>query len=532
MPIPDKYKGKSYAEIAEKINDNYKDRYDSISLRGLTSQLNELRKSQEHKRQVLEARQVLEQEQSLEQVNNDPTSISNPTSNQGISPDLNTENNSTFNHSASQTYNNKFNNGGKVDTIKSRIDSLPLELQQKFYNDNLMLNDPLSEKSVNYNTYRESLLTKDRDKLKKYLEDNRINQSPEEYVKESFNNAKASFYSDDANILPIHNEVINNLELENEKLTDNVNRNTKNVKGAINKINNRNVNEINKIKYNKQIDSSTQQRLNSDINSGIRDENTDLYLARNEFSTGGDIAQAAPVFIDGLSALFRKRAKPVKRHLINTDFIKNLSNARTRENKFDKVDLNDIERGITEASGRFTQNNLNATNRNAGAFIANEQANQMNLYKAISGARMNAQVQDQNTERLNAGERARVDNFNLQNKSQAARLKLRANALNSQIKTQADIIDAQNEGAFQSAQNDSLNRIGNAIGSYGKQMNTEEMLGNIYGYDKYGRKIKNPYWEDDLDFLETKKEIPNLNKYGGLVKSIKLKRKRKNGKNK
>jgi len=126
MALQEKYKGMSFAKIAEEINKTYKDRFDPISIRALNSEMKSLEEAQEYIKQKNEIQTNLEatrqqvQEKQQQQFQSDiPQQQDNfqaapPTAgNEGVGFQP-TEQQDTFNRAASSTYNEKFADGGNM----------------------------------------------------------------------------------------------------------------------------------------------------------------------------------------------------------------------------------------------------------------------------------------------------------------------------------------------------------------------------------------------------------------------------------
>ena len=347
MALQDKYKGKSFAKVAEEINNTYKDRFDPISIRGLNSEMKSLEEAQEYvkQKQAIEANLEAEQQQQANpsqqqgQVNPIPPTAGNEGI--GFQP---TEQEETFKREASSDYNEKFADGG------------------------------------------------------------------------------------------------------------------------------------------------------------------------NMFAGGGALGlalQAAPLLIDGLQLATLKEEAPVERHTVNGDITSALSKFKPRESRFENIDFNNIERGITESSARFTQNNVNASRGNAGSFMANELANSANLSNAIGKARMGAQVEDRKTDQLNAAEKARVDRLNLRKNTTVAGLELNRAKFNSQVNTRADDTDAANRAAFESAKADLQSSMGTNIATIGKTLFDNARLSKLYGYDILGN-YKNGSEEEKQKAINDTAEVAKV----------------------
>lgn len=197
--------------------------------------------------------------------------------------------------------------------------------------------------------------------------------------------------------------------------------------------------------------------------------------------------QAAPAITGAIQLANLEKASPVDRHLVDTgSFLGQLQKYKPRQSYFEDIDFNDIERGLVDASSRFTANNANASMGNAGRFVSNELANQNQLLKAISSARLNAQVQNRETDKLNAGEQARIDQIMAGQASQSAQLGFRGALANAQIKSRADELDAANLAAYEDRKATLEGEIGQNVGTIGKTMFDNARLEKMYGYNIFG----------------------------------------------
>jgi hypothetical protein len=216
-----------------------------------------------------------------------------------------------------------------------------------------------------------------------------------------------------------------------------------------------------------------------------------------KFGYGGELGMAmqlAPAVAGAYQLANLERSAPVDRHTINTNqFLSQLQANKPRQTRFDEVDFNEVDRAATEGAARFTQSNINASSGNAGAFMANELANNQGLTRTLSGARLQAQQQNQQTAQLNAQEQARIDQFGLEQNAQAAQLGLRGAMFNSQVKSQADELDASNLAGYNNTKMGLSADIAGSVGDAGYTLFTASNLSKQYGYDifnKYGKGTK------------------------------------------
>jgi len=144
MALPNKYKGKTFADISKNIQKNYADRYDAISQRGLMSEMEALRQEQEYQR----AKQQIKE--SLNNILNNPNPQAQPQqqtvpqvnpNNQGVQVQPNTQQPDTsFNHAASQSYNQQFRNGGWIEADEYRPEPLDMSgFDQQFLNNQTLI---------------------------------------------------------------------------------------------------------------------------------------------------------------------------------------------------------------------------------------------------------------------------------------------------------------------------------------------------------------------------------------------------------
>jgi hypothetical protein len=411
MAIPDKYKGKSFAEIANNLQSKYKDRHDPISLRGLNKDMGDLQEAQDYKKQLMAIQQQTEQ------------LLNNP---QGMQPQ------------------------GQVQEQAPNMEGMPA----MGGNENAQVNIPQEQTT--------------------------------------FNREASSDY--------------------NEKFWDGGFSDTSDVK---------------------RIETS------AGISGGIVMPNVDVTgvdvpssdsSSRPDWMGGVGLAmQTAPLIGNIASLATLQKPEMQTARTINTNGITAaLKNFNPRENRFDKVDLNQVERGINEASGRFTQNNVNASRGNAGSFIANEMGNQLNLYRGIGDARLKAQLQDQNTAQLNAADRARVDNMNFQKASSIAQLEGTGDMFNAKMQYATDTTNAQNNAAYESEKAKLWSNLASNVANIGSSLSNVNTAANTQGYGQsggYGNMFANG-GEMNTDGLEmttgikAPQKVPVENKTGTMLDYI------------
>ena len=369
MAIPNKYKGKSFAEVAKNLQATYKDRHDPISLRGLNKDMSDLQEYQDYTKQKLELEQqtqaMLDNPQGMQQQEQPAQPQMQAPQMQRNSPQVNLpqEQQGTFQREASSDYNNKFDRGGPMDKIQGLGSNFGLS-------DQISMVDPSQVQGVNMSQNERS-----------------------------------------------QNNIFGNMNM-----------------GAI-----------------------------------------------------GLGLQAAPILGNIAQLASLKRAPVEQARTIDTSGLTSaIDNFKPRENRFDKVDLNQIERGINEASGRFTQNNINASNGNAGAFASNELANQSNLYRAVGDARLKGQAQDQQTAQLNAADRARVDSMNLQKATASSSIGAQGEMFNAKMEAQNDMNNLQNTAAFEGQRANLWGDMFSNIAGIGTSMFNADRSQTMTGYGILG----------------------------------------------
>tara|TARA_R110000850_G_scaffold34024_1_gene92214 strand:+ start:10590 stop:11903 length:1314 start_codon:yes stop_codon:yes gene_type:complete len=153
-----------------------------------------------------------------------------------------------------------------------------------------------------------------------------------------------------------------------------------------------------------------------------------------------------------------------------------------RQTQFNNVDVSQLERGINNAGRGFTQNNTNASGGNAGMFMSNELANQGNIMDSIAKARMQSSQMDRQTQQLNAGEQARIDQF-LQGQNAQ---RTGAQQANVGIGMQLADLDARDLGAFNNNRSANMAGLMTNLGTIGKESDQMKMIGNALGYNSFG----------------------------------------------
>lgn len=342
MALPNKYKGKSFADISKDIQKNYADRYDAISQRGLMSEMNSLREEQEYQRAKQQIKETLNALLTAPQ--QDPTQVPQQVApqvsanNQGVQVQPTTQQpNTAFNHAASQTYNQQFANGGWIEADQYR---------------------------------------------------------PE----------------------PLNMDVITN-------------------------------------------------------SNGIAPQ-------------GNNILRYAPLAGNVFNILTARRPNPVQNNLSRTSVNEGLATkVQPRQTQFNNIDFSPIERGINQQARSFTGNNLNVSGGNAGAFVANELANQTNVMNAIAQARMQQQQANQQTQVMNAQEQARIDQFKQAQNTQQAQIQ----AQNIGLEMQMEDLNARDLGAYNTARSSNINALFSNLGEIGREQDMMNMIANTMGYNSFGQ---------------------------------------------
>ena len=226
-------------------------------------------------------------------------------------------------------------------------------------------------------------------------------------------------------------------------------------------------------------------------------EASQSYNQKFQFGGMRDPLSYAPALGGVLALLTNKRADPIERNFIDEEIATRVA---PRQTQFSNVDMSGIERGIQQQARGFTGQNINVSGGNAGAFIANELANQGNIMNAISQARMGQQQSDQRTQAMNAQEQARIDQFRQSQAGQEAQIQ----GQNARLALQYEDIDAREEGAFKTNRNNAFQSILGTLGSIGKENTQNNMILQGLGYDSmgnYGGEGRNSI-RDIMEFLQ------------------------------
>lgn len=158
-----------------------------------------------------------------------------------------------------------------------------------------------------------------------------------------------------------------------------------------------------------------------------------------------------------------------------------------RQTQFNRVDLSGVERAIQNQARGFTGQNINTSNGNAGAFMANELANQGNVMNSIAQARMQQQQSNQQTTAMNAQEQARIDQF----KQAQAGMEAGIRGQNLQTGMQLADLDARDRGAYSSNMSANVNALAQNFGNIGREQDTMDMIANSLGYNSFGQYMNN-----------------------------------------
>lgn len=161
-----------------------------------------------------------------------------------------------------------------------------------------------------------------------------------------------------------------------------------------------------------------------------------------------------------------------------------------RQTQFDEVSMSPIERALTERSRGFSGANVQASGGNAGQFLANELANQVNVLNSQGQASLGQQQMNTQIAGMNAQEQARIDQIKMQDKARQQQ----AENINAQLALQYDQIDDMNEGAFLTKRSNAVQAIFQNLGNIGKENTRDNIILKALGYDEmgnYGGKGKN-----------------------------------------
>jgi hypothetical protein len=114
-----KYAGQTFADISKDIESKYKERYDRISLKGLNAEMGKLQKEQEYTKEKMALEESIRNPQQggkEAQMQSPEMGVPQMDTNQGVVPQMPQQDTGTFNRAASQQYNEKFANGGEMNS--------------------------------------------------------------------------------------------------------------------------------------------------------------------------------------------------------------------------------------------------------------------------------------------------------------------------------------------------------------------------------------------------------------------------------
>jgi hypothetical protein len=446
--LSDKYKGKPFGQIAKEIQSKYQDRFDPISKRGLMSEMSALKDQQEFQKAKMEAQQMLQQAMTAPQQMQQPQmgmQMQAPmmASNQGVAPQMIQE--QPVGHSASQSYNEQFGYGGTMDYFDGGFTDP---------------NDPYTNLAgytgINVGYQGDGKLPKT-----VVQNNNNVNDPPKKW--DGFNLIATD--SNPGNVSRVNPE-ITNMPNKIAEISDKRNPFQATTDAAINKLKER-----------------ADSRLHYMFNQ--RNKPKEVVPETN------NPLRYAPLLANLYGIVSARKAPSTQSELAKMGFKTSLdenlgSQVVPRQTLFNNVDVSQLERGITNQARGFTGANLNVSGGNAGQFLANELGNQSNIMNAIGNARMQAQQMDQNTQRLNAGEQARIDQF-LQAQSQfGAGIK----QANIGIGMQMADLDARNLGAFNTNRAAQIAGLATNLGNIGKESDQMKMVANALGYNSFGEYVQ------------------------------------------
>jgi hypothetical protein len=540
--LPDTLKGKTFGQISKDIEAKYKDRFDPISKRGLMAEMGALKEQQEYQKAKTEARQMLEQQmQQAQQINPMQDSMEQPmdasmvnpmeqqmgtpmeSSNQGISPEMLPQDNTNFQHAASQSYNQQFAYGGNME----------FEDQIQYGNGDLLNNNPFVQ--TNFFDRNQNLAAKNLEKTYydsrysrlhrglpewRWQNGNTINQNRE--IKDSFDRAmQDKKFTDSVNekwnldgafkgpprergIQDSIVDAIKRSRLGNNTgskvnptaVTSNVNRtdffeptaSVDNTNMGLSSFTNNakpNINSVSNFNLQRQlpnIKNSILPNAQKTLDANSQKQNQDQLNIQ-----GIDPMRFAPLAANLYGILSARKAPSTQAQLNKMGFRDRVDESLAtriapRQTQFSNVDMSQIERGITDQARGFTGSNVNMSGGQSGNFMANELANQSNVMNAIANARAQAQMQNQQVRGMNAQEQARVDAMMQQQAMQRAGLQGQNIGLGMQM---ADF-DARNLGAFNTNRMAQITGLSQNIGNIGKESDQMRMLANMYGYTSFG----------------------------------------------
>ena len=159
-----------------------------------------------------------------------------------------------------------------------------------------------------------------------------------------------------------------------------------------------------------------------------------------------------------------------------------VGNANPRQTEFQEVSMSPIERALSERARGFSGANAQVSGGNAGSFMANELANQVNVLGAQGQASLGQQQMNTQIAGMNAGEQGRIDQFKSQNLARTQQ----AEQINASLALQYDDIDDRNEGAFRTNQSNAVQGIFQNLGTIGKENTQNNIILKALGYDEMG----------------------------------------------
>lgn len=153
-----------------------------------------------------------------------------------------------------------------------------------------------------------------------------------------------------------------------------------------------------------------------------------------------------------------------------------------RQTEFKDVSMSPIERALAEQGRGFSGMNAQVSGGNAGQFLSNELANQVNILGQQGQAKLGQQQMNTQIAGMNAQEQARIDQIKMQNQAR----NMQAEQVNAGLALQYDEIDAMNEGAYRTNQSNAVQGIFQNLGTIGKENTQGNIILKALGYDEMG----------------------------------------------
>jgi hypothetical protein len=494
MALPEKYKGKSFAEISKDIQKKYENRFDPITNRGRRKEMTSLKEAQEQVREQEQMKQMFQQkltetianigqQQVMEEQipiteNNNPAlpNIEQPVSNK-----------------VSQSYNQNFETGGDLDNDEDKPKPFSYKIQNE--DGSYTVVDIPSESFVSNvkptrttvsppinNVEQDSTISQpiDIQKVLSSLPPMRKVKSNPKFDSKTRKTGDRKFFDVGGPFNPL-------FQKPNLNFDTNVGQNTVGLG-----FNNSTIGTddfTNAIKNQVGINNTS---IGSSYNTA------DLVNPSGNYN----LSNLAPLAMNIGQLLSARKPKDVRSQL--NDYQVDTPNFQVpTQQYYEKVDMSPIERGIQEQAATFSATNRNISGGNSGQFLANEQANKANVMDAIGRARMGQQQSNLQVDQMNASERARVEQMLMQ--QELARQG--TEQTNIGLGFQIEDINARNLGAYQSNKSNIMSQIAENLSARQKEQLMAKAVEEALGYGYTGQYGKNPGTTSDFlkNILKTRK---------------------------